>query len=287
MTQDFAWQVTAEGDFVILLLQTARFLMKSLESARKGEKLAGLARALEPLKDPGFKVSNLAPAKARGADDFKNPEFLEKLFRYRAVSAIVACGDELNNRLKRGMSYDAAWNATALNLTTTAKSHCYYFMLAQMNEQVLVGAKQDAHIGQVLRQLSALYACSEILDGQQWLGIIDAQEAGYLQQAVGELLEELRPNTIALVNAFDIPDRVLNSTIGRKDGNVYEALYQAAKESSLNKTDVLEGFNEFVKPHLDLDLMQNKNQSPLVELYFNEDECELVEGEPLKPAAKL
>jgi acyl-CoA oxidase len=279
--------VTAEGDFVILLLQTARFLMKSLESARKGEKLAGLARALEPLKDPGFKVSTLAPSKARSAEDFKNPEFLEKLFRYRAVAAIVACGDELNSRIKRGMSYDAAWNASALNLTTTAKSHCFYFMLAQMNEQVATGAKQDQHVGTVLRQLAALYACSEILDGQQWLGIIDANEAVLLQQAVGELLDELRPNTIALVNAFDIPDRVLNSTIGRKDGNVYEALYQSAKESALNKTEVLEGFDEFIKPHLDLELMQNENKAPLVELNFDADECELVEGETFKSAAKL
>ena len=134
MAQDYAWQVTAEGDFVILLLQTARFLMKSLESARKGEPLAGLVKALEPLKDPGFRLSSLAPPKARSAEDFKSPEFLERLFRFRAVSAVVACGDELNSRIKRGMSYDAAWNATALNLTTTAKSHCFYFMLAQMNE---------------------------------------------------------------------------------------------------------------------------------------------------------
>jgi acyl-CoA oxidase len=284
MTQSFAWQITAEGDFVILLLQTARFLMKSLENARRGEPLAGLARALEPLKDHGFKISSLAPEKAKSPQDFKDPEFLEKLFRFRAVSAVVSCGDELNERLKRGMSQDAAWNATALNLTTTAKSHCFYFMLSQMNEQVAKGAKDDEKIGVVLRQLSALYACSEILDGQQWLGIIDAQEAVFLQHAVSELLDELRPNTIALVNAFDIPDRVLNSTIGRKDGNVYEALYQAAKESSLNKSEVLDGYEEILKPHLDLEMLQNENKTPLLEIHFDEESCELVSGDVLGPS---
>ena len=98
---------------------------------------------------------------------------------------------------------------------------------------------------------------------------------------MSELLDELRPNSVALVNAFDIPDRVLNSTLGRKDGNVYEALFQAAKDSNLNKTEVLDGFDKFVKPHLDLELLQNENKTPLVELNFDEESCELVDGAPL------
>ena len=39
---------------------------------------------------------------------------------------------------------------------------------------------------------------------------------------------------IALTDAFDFSDRVLNSALGRSDGRVYEALYHAAKNSALN-----------------------------------------------------
>jgi acyl-CoA oxidase len=56
------------------------------------------------------------------------------------------------------------------------------------------------------------------------------------QNFVVRLLNAIRPNVVALVDAFDIPDRVLNSAIGRFDGNVYEALYKSAQLSSLNKT---------------------------------------------------
>ena len=45
----------------------------------------------------------------------------------------------------------------------------------------------------------------------------------------------LRPDACALVDAWDFPDRVLNSTIGRYDGNVYEAQYQAAAESPVSR----------------------------------------------------
>lgn len=52
------------------------------------------------------------------------------------------------------------------------------------------------------------------------------------------LLAELRPNAVMLVDAFDYPDRLLNSCLGRYDGQVYDALYEYAKSSSLNQYQV-------------------------------------------------
>lgn len=45
---------------------------------------------------------------------------------------------------------------------------------------------------------------------------------------------EVRPECVALVDAFDLTDTALNSTIGRYDGNVYEAMFESAKKSVLN-----------------------------------------------------
>ena len=70
--------------------------------------------------------------------------------------------------------------------------------------------------------------------GEGWLGLITAQEGDLAEQACAELCDKLRPNTVALTDAFDIPDRVLNSALGGYDGNVYEALYEAAVRSPLN-----------------------------------------------------
>ena len=62
------------------------------------------------------------------------------------------------------------------------------------------------------------------------------------------------------MDAFDIPDRVLNSTIGRKDGNVYEALYEAAKKSTLNQIEPFDGYDEVLKPRLDQQFLLSKNK---------------------------
>jgi acyl-CoA oxidase len=74
-----------------------------------------------------------------------------------------------------------------------------------------------------------------------------------------KLLESIRPDTIALVDAFDFTDTALASSIGRKDGNVYEAMFKAALTSPLNKTEVFEGYEKSLAPHLDKEFLKIGN----------------------------
>ena len=43
---------------------------------------------------------------------------------------------------------------------------------------------------------------------------------------------------MALVDAFDWPDQLLQSALGSYDGNAYHRLYETAKRAPLNKTQV-------------------------------------------------
>ena len=54
-------------------------------------------------------------------------------------------------------------------------------------------------------------------------------------RALGDVLEAIRPNAVALVDAFDFTDASLVSALGRKDGNVYEALFETTKRVSVNQ----------------------------------------------------
>ena len=60
-----------------------------------------------------------------------------------------------------------------------------------------------------------------------------------VNEAILKLLAALRPNAVTLVDAFDFPDHLLGSVLGRYDGQVYENLYKWALESPLNKTQVI------------------------------------------------
>ena len=59
-----------------------------------------------------------------------------------------------------------------------------------------------------------------------------------MQEAQLELLAALRPDAVALVDAFDFTDHGLCSVLGRYDGQVYENLFKWAQSSRLNQTEV-------------------------------------------------
>lgn len=80
------------------------------------------------------------------------------------------------------------------------------------------------------------------------------------------LIACLQPDAIGLTDAFDFTDYDLNSALGCYDGKVcfevsccacsrsslrsqpYERLYEWSKRSPLNKTQVADGYEEFLRP---------------------------------------
>ena len=69
-------------------------------------------------------------------------------------------------------------------------------------------------------------------------GFFSPKQVSLLKNKLADLLAEIRPNAVALVDAFDYPDKVLDSCLGRYDGQVYQALYDYAKSSPLNQQEV-------------------------------------------------
>ena len=177
---------TAEGDYVLLSLQTARYLMKSLDAARRGEPLAGLTAGLAGLSDPAFsplkngrKMLEL-PETAGSFEEISSPEFLEKLFQWRSLVCITRVGAALDKaRAEGGLSETEAWNASARLLYTTASCHVRYFLIQKF--AAVAKAAPDAACKLVLQRMVALFGLSDILEGEQWLGLITAEEAAFAE----------------------------------------------------------------------------------------------------------
>ena len=74
-------------------------------------------------------------------------------------------------------------------------------------------------------------------------------------QAVRELCAELRPDAVALVDAYEFHDNVLNSALGRHDGRVYESLLASAQASPLNARDPYTGYEAAREKVVDKDFI--------------------------------
>ena len=59
-----------------------------------------------------------------------------------------------------------------------------------------------------------------------------------IRKKMSDSLARIRPNSVTIVDSFDFTDRELRSVLGRKDGKVYENLFEWASKSPLNKNDV-------------------------------------------------
>ena len=58
---------------------------------------------------------------------------------------------------------------------------------------------------------------------------VSSSQAALLREEVRALLDEVRPDAVALVDAWNFPDTTLASAIGRADGRVYEALFELVR----------------------------------------------------------
>jgi acyl-CoA oxidase len=105
----------------------------------------------------------------------------------------------------------------------------------------------------VLRQLVALHGVALLLDAAgdlQEAGYCTGRQAGMLREAQRGLARALRPNTLALGDSFAYPDYQLNSALGRKDGNVYQALLDSARSSPLNASEEGPAWKPVLEPLL-------------------------------------
>nr|UJP29469.1 acyl-CoA oxidase 3 [Schizochytrium sp. HX-308] len=259
---------TAEGDAVVLSLQTARFLIKSYEAAKRGEVLSGLTACLAPLGEPEFDPVQDG-RKRLGLDNrvltassLQDPSVILALFEWRSLVVISRAGAHLDAARKAmgpGRAGEA-WNQTARILYAATRCHVRYFILVRFQE--VIAGVEDAACRKALERMFALVGVIDLLEGEQWLGLVDAEALDAAEQASQALCEALRPDAVALVDAWDYPDRVLNSTLGRFDGNAYQALYEEAKRSRINRNAVrtVPSFLKRLEKYIDKDALEPCNK---------------------------
>jgi len=142
------------------------------------------------------------------------------------------------------------------DLVASTRAHIHHYLL-----ESFVNALKTIHdvpLKNILTKLCHLFALRTI---QQNIG--DFVEDGYLsnaqivlvKKAVTRLCKEIRPFAVSLTDAFNIPDFILNSPLGRKDGDIYDKYLEAVKGSryGFQKTPY---WDDLVKPHV-----ENQSQS--------------------------
>ncbi|XP_017740084.1 PREDICTED: peroxisomal acyl-coenzyme A oxidase 1 [Rhinopithecus bieti] len=238
---NFTPSCTFEGENTVMMLQTARFLMKSYDQVHSGKLVCGMVSYLNDL--PSQRIQPQQVAVWPTMVDINSPESLTEAYKLRAARLVEIAAKNLQKEVIHRKSKEVAWNLTSVDLVRASEAHCHYVVVKLFSEKLL--KIQDKAIEAVLRNLCLLYSlygisqnAGDFLQGS----IMTESQIMQVNQRVKELLTLIRSDAVALVDAFDFQDVTLGSVLGRYDGNVYENLFEWARNSPLNKTEVHESY---------------------------------------------
>ncbi|KAL0088744.1 acyl-CoA dehydrogenase/oxidase C-terminal [Phycomyces blakesleeanus] len=242
--QDYLPKATWEGDNYLLTQQTTRYLLKSFRSliannVSKTETNFSTSYLEEYLANPGARCPVL--------DGPFNPETLLSAFKFRSAFLVERAVYSLDQE-------HCTWNEMLVDIYRISRAHCQLVMVSNFLGAVFGGPPDDTAdlINQSVMQKVALLFCLSTMEQE----VADFLTSGYLspsqsllvRQQTIKTLKDIRPEAVALVDAFALPDYLLNSALGENEGRVYERMAEMTEKEPLNRSEVIDGYEEFILP---------------------------------------
>lgn len=226
MLADFAVNCTWEGDNTVMAQQTARYLVKSLQSAMEGKSLKG---SVEYLCEAPIILSSKWTSK----NDLSASSCQKQAYNYMAIRAIVDASLKLKMGMEKGVTLEEAWNQATVELVQCSKAHCYYFMFQCMTEAV-ASTTEDESMRDILQKLNELFVWHSLstyfLSYLMKDGFMTGADLSTIQNRISQLCDEIRDQAIPITDAFNFSDFLLRSPIGRYDGNVYRGYFDRVRQ---------------------------------------------------------
>jgi acyl-CoA oxidase len=217
---------TFEGDNTILLQLVAKSLLTDFRDDF-GE--------LNPIETVGFVVGqvyetvversavrelvqrltdDLVPGR-EDEHDLLDREYQLNLVGWREEHMISGVARRLKRGIDAGENAFDVFNSCQDHVIATARGHVERDVLEAFARAV--EACEDAELRPVLSRLCDLHALATIEADRAWFqehGRISSTRAKAVTRAVNTLCEEIRPDAVALVDGFGIPDALLRAPIG-------------------------------------------------------------------------
>jgi acyl-CoA oxidase len=249
---------TVEGDNAMLPMQVVKILLKLVKDIQSGD-----SAAIQDWDNCNAKyLINPVQAMLNGEDNEKceistkegmmDVNVCLKAYQHRAARLLVEVAQQIQGDVMEGKAFEAAWNSALIQMGRVSRAHSLYLLLNNFvngiqDESKTVLGPNEVHVLDDLALLFGLYWI-EKEDGEFLAdGYLSAEQVRWVRSCVLVMLDKIRPNAVALVDANDFTDFRLKSALGRFDGNVYEAILESSKRDPLNATEPGPGYDQHLK----------------------------------------
>ncbi|KAH7125187.1 hypothetical protein B0J11DRAFT_614613 [Dendryphion nanum] len=218
---DYLPTITWEGDNYMLTQQVARYLLKSARSVLASQ---------PPTNDTTRILTDFRARTDVGCafDILHSSTDLVAAFAWRTSFLTFEA-------LKHRDDQKKPWNDLLVDFYRLSKAHSQYMVVKSFHdalESPAVTSQTDAETLDVLKKLFWLFALHTLeQEGSEFYasGACSKHQISLARtNAVMKLLKEVRPHAVRLVDSWAFDDWVLDSSLGREDGKVYEDLFHRA-----------------------------------------------------------
>ncbi|KAJ3288912.1 fatty-acyl coenzyme A oxidase [Borealophlyctis nickersoniae] len=241
---DFAVHCTWEGDNTILTLQAGRYLIGCYREAKTGKRQAGGVAYLNDL-------DNLLKSKctATRPEDVASLEVVGQAFWLVAANVVKKAGEDFEAALKRGLKEEEAYEECSQARLHAAKIHSFGYLFHRFRDAVDRAPEDLKAVLGKLCLLYGLYTISENSGAFLQYEFFNPRQIDWIRAEVARLCKQVRLESIPLTDSFNISDFIINSPLGRYDGNIYES-YFARVQSAYKPSVVPPYFKRQIRPLL-------------------------------------
>ena len=205
---------TFEGDNTVLLQLVAKGRLSEFKHRFSSMNLFGFVRYFGGKAFNVISEKNPIVTRITDEDHLRSSEFHFSAFTYREEALVSSAASRLKHRLDNGVDSYQAFLETQTHLVTMAEAYVERVVLQSFQEAI--SKVEDDHLKAMLEKLCTLYALSTIEEHKGWYlesNYIESSKAKAIRGQVDKLCAELRPDSVALVDAFHIPEECLFAPI--------------------------------------------------------------------------
>ncbi|KJF60106.1 acyl-CoA oxidase [Coccidioides immitis RS] len=221
---------TVEGDNWMITQQVARYLIKKAKALSASAKSRAGTRTEESLKRYLY-----ARQKTLNLKVYEDDNAILEAFEWRTAHLVFKAYEQREIQKK-------SWNSLLIDFHKLSRAYSQSILILNFHQALQPNnpetARLDSTTRAVLRDLFLLFAFTTMdADAREFSssGAVSNDALDALSARILELMGRIRPHAVRLVDAWKIPDFLLDSALGRYDGKVYEDLFDRAhRQNPLN-----------------------------------------------------
>ena len=209
---------TFEGDNTVLMQLVAKGCLTDYKQSFHDDGYRAVIRFL--LTKARHEALEYNPLFTRNTDTdhLLDPKFHFHAFNYRRKKTLISLGERMQKYLKRGNDPHQSFLKVQKHMMELASAHIDFVTLASFYKHV--DACTDKSVQSALRTLCQLYALNNIHEQRGWFlesDYMDGSKSKAIRRQMTKLYQDIKPNALAYVDAFGIPDELISAPIALKE----------------------------------------------------------------------